>query len=135
MRIGLLEDNPGVSDYMSTLLKFEGHTVEDYTHGSCLLHTLFTETGVHLPLPYDLLIVDLLLPGMLSGLQTIQAIRQRLSPAQLPILIVTALSLAEIEEITTGLTTVPLLRKPFQRRVLLQMIADLTGGHDTKDRE
>jgi len=120
---------------MSTLLKLEGHTVEVYTHGSCLLDKLFLETEVRSPLPYDLVIVDLRLPGMLSGLQTIQAIHQRLSPAQLPILIVTALSLAEIEEITTGLTTVPLLRKPFQRRVLLQMIADLTGGHDTKDRE
>ena len=135
MRIGLLEDNPGVSDYMSTLLKLEGHTVEEYTHGSCLLVRLFTETEVRFPLPYDLLIVDLLLPGMLSGLQTIQTIHQRLSPAQLPILIVTALSLAEIEEITTGLTSVPILRKPFHRSVLLQMIEDLTSGHDTKDRE
>jgi|SRR5215472_655304 len=134
MKIGLLEDNPAVSDYLTVLLELEGHTVEGHTHGSCLLETLFPETEVRFPLPYDLILVDLVLPGKLSGLETIQAIQVRLSPAQLPLLIVTAVGPEILEEITMKLPTMPVLRKPFRRSDLLQMIEDLTSRHDPKDR-
>jgi len=132
MRIGLLEDNPGVIDFMSILLEMAGHTVEVHTHGSSLLETLFPETKVRFPLSYDLVIVDLLLPGTLSGLQTIQAIQQKLPSRQLPILIVTAVGPQILKEINMTLPTVPVLRKPFQRRALLQMIDYLTSCHETK---
>ena len=130
MKIGLLEDNPAVVEYMSTLLEMAGHTVEVHTHGSSLLETLFTEAGVRSPLPYDLLLVDLLLPGTLSGLEAIQSIQQRLSPGQLPILIVTAVGLELLEEVQTKLPTVTVLRKPFKRSVLLQLIEDIKRTQD-----
>lgn len=130
MKIGLLEDNPAVVEYMSTLLEMAGHTVEVHTHGSSLLETLFTKAGVRSPLPYDLLLVDLLLPGTLSGLEAIQSIQQRLSPGQLPILIVTAVGLELLEEVETKLPTVTVLRKPFKRSVLLQLIEDIKRTED-----
>jgi DNA-binding response OmpR family regulator len=130
MKIGLVEDNPAVGEYMSTLLEMAGHTVEIYTQGSSLLEVLFTEVGVRSPLPYDLVIVDLLLPGMLSGLATIQSIQQRLSPERLPVLIVTAVGPKPLEEVATKLPTVPVLRKPFQRRALLELIEEVKRTGD-----
>jgi DNA-binding response OmpR family regulator len=130
MKIGLLEDNPALIEFMSTLLEMAGHSVETHTHGSSLLEALFVETKVRFPLPYDLVIVDLLLPGTLSGLETIQTIHQRLSPTQLPILIVTAVGSGELEEVTTKLPGVPILRKPFQRSALLKLIEGLKGTED-----
>lgn len=125
MNIGLLEDNPALVDYMSTLLEMAGHKVHAHTQGSSFLETLFTEAGVRSPLPYDLVIVDLLLPGTLSGLEVIQYIQQRLSPGQLPIIIVTAIGLEQLEEVKTKLPTVPVLRKPFKRSALLQLIEEM----------
>ncbi len=130
MNIGLLEDNPALIDYMSTLLEMEGHTVEVHIHGSSLLETLFPEAEVRFPLLYDLVIVDLLLPGALSGLETIQAIQQRLLPRQLPILIMTAVGSGELQAVGMKLPTVPVLRKPFHRSALLQLIEDITRTKD-----
>ncbi len=132
MKIGLLEDNPAVGEYMSTLLEMAGHTVEVHTHGSSLLEMLFTEAGVRSPLPYDLVIVDLLLPGMLSGPETIQSIQRRLSPEQLPLLIVTAVGPEPLEEVATKLPTVLVLRKPFQRSALLELIEEVKRTGDTE---
>jgi CheY-like chemotaxis protein len=133
MKIGLLEDNPALLDFMSTMLEMAGHSVETHTSGSSLLETLFLETKVRFPLPYDIIIVDLLLPGSMSGLETIQTIRQRLSPTQLPVLIVTAVGSGELAEAITRLPEVPVLRKPFQRSALLQLIEELKGS-ENKDR-
>ena len=122
MNIALLEDNPPILDYLSTALEMLGHTVYKFTNSPPLLETLFTGESPRQPLPYDLALIDLLLPGPVTGLETAQKIRQAIPSQQLHIIVVSACSQKELEEAQAELPQVPILRKPFKMRELLQLI-------------
>ena len=127
MNIGLLEDNLAIADYLSIALEMAGHNVHTYTYGSSLLENLGSSMvgGLHASLPYDLIIVDLLLPGDISGLEAIQQIQRAIPHERLPIIIISAGSHDELEQARAILPDVPLLRKPFRTQALLQLISDL----------
>ena len=124
MNIALLEDNPPILDYLSTALEMLGHNVQKFTSSAPLLETLFIGESVRVPLPYDLALIDLLLPGpgSASGLRTVQIIREAISPQQLHIIVVSACSQKELEQAQAELPQVPILRKPFKMRQLLELI-------------
>jgi len=125
VNIALLEDNPPILDYLSTALEMHGHTVYRFTDSAPLLETILTWKNVPLSPPYDLAIIDLLLPGPVSGIETIQKIWQALAPYRLPMIVVTACSQKELEAARATLPQVPFLRKPFKMRELLQLINQL----------
>ena len=125
MNIGLLEDNPAILDYMSTALSMAGHNVYTHTDSPSLLATLFHTAGVRSPLLYDLVIVDLLLPGNMSGVEAIHCIRQTIPPRSLPIIIVSACSQDELTQVKARFPDVPVLRKPFKISSLLQLIENV----------
>ena len=122
MRIGLLEDNTAIHEYITTVLELAGHAVFTHTVGMSLLDELFTDTGSHSPLPYELVIVDLLLPGTLSGLAVINSIRQTIPPKTLPIIVVSAASQKQLLQIRERFPDVQVLQKPFPMKKLLQLI-------------
>jgi DNA-binding response OmpR family regulator len=122
VNIALLEDNPPILDYLSTALEMLGYTVHKFTNSAPLLDTLFIDDSVRVPLPYDLALIDLLLPGSVSGLQTAQIIRQAIPPQQLHIIVVSACSQKELEEAQAALPQMPILRKPFKMHELLRLI-------------
>ena len=122
MNIALLEDNPPILDYLSTALEMLGHTVYGFTNSALLLETLFDGDSVRTPLPYDLALIDLLLPGPISGLLTAQRIRQAILPPQLHIIVVSACSQKELEVAQAELPQVPILRKPFKMHELTELI-------------
>src|ERR1043165_1588105 len=68
-RILLVEDEPGVVLVVSDLLRAAGHIVEAASEGSTGLRRATEE-------PFDLLILDVMLPG-LSGLEICHSIRER----------------------------------------------------------
>ena len=127
MNIGLLEDNPAITDYLSIALEMAGHNVDTYTYGSSLLEKLGDSMvgSSYASLPYDLIIVDLLLPGNISGLEAIQQIQRAIPHERLPIIIISAGNQDELEQVRGILPYVPLLRKPFRTQALLQLISDL----------
>lgn len=125
MNIGLLEDNPAIVDYMSTALCMAGHEVYPHTDSPSLLAQLFHQTGIRSPLPYDLVIVDLLLPGTMSGIEAIHRIHQVIPPGTLPIIIVSACSQEELAQVKARFPHVPVLRKPFKMTSLLYMIENI----------
>ncbi len=125
MNIALLEDNPPILDYLSTALEMHGHTVHKFTDSAPLLETILTWKNTPLSLPYDLAIIDLLLPGPVSGIETIQKIWQALAPYRLPMIVVTACGQKELEAAQAILPQVPFLRKPFKMRELTQLINQL----------
>lgn len=125
MNIALLEDNPPILDYLSTALEMHGHTVYKFTDSAPLLETIPGGENTSVSLPYDLAIIDLLLPGPISGIETIQKIWQALAPYRLPMIVVTACSQKELEEARTIVPQVPFLRKPFKMRELTQLINQL----------
>ena len=121
MRIGLLEDNPAICDMMQVALELAGHTVCTHTYGQALLETL-TQHMPYTPLPYDLLIVDINLPGKLSGMDVITSVSRLLAPSTLPIIVVSASELSELSHIHSCFPTLPIIRKPFTIQMLLQAI-------------
>ena len=122
MKIGLLEDNINIHEYLTTVLEMAGHTVSAHMDGMSLLDTLFSEESKHTPLPYDLLIIDLSLPGTLSGLSVISYIRQTITPENLPIIVLSAASPNQLEEIQTRFPNVQVLQKPCEIKTLLRLI-------------
>lgn len=122
MKIAILEDNPAVLDYLSTALKMNGHQVQVFTHGAPLLEALFSTGQVPSPLPFDLILVDLLLPGDISGLQAIQVIRQAIPQERLPVIIVSASGQKELDSAQAQLPDTPIIRKPFKIMELLRAI-------------
>jgi two-component system, OmpR family, response regulator len=122
MKIGLLEDNPAILDYMTTALQMAGYSVEAHTTSASLLDSLLTGEDLADPLPYDVVIVDLLLPGNIPGLAAIEDIHRLISPERLPIIIISACSQVELEQVKEKLPDVPVLRKPFKMNTLLQLI-------------
>ena|SRR5712692_6264605 len=125
MNIGLLEDNPAILEYMTVALEMAGHRVRAYTQGSSLLKTIFIGSDIQSPLPYDLLIVDLFLPGDLSGLEAIERIQQAIPLSELPTILISAGSQDELEQVQKQLPGVPILRKPFKMNVLLELVEGL----------
>ncbi|GCE23652.1 hypothetical protein KDK_74520 [Dictyobacter kobayashii] len=77
--------------------------------------------------PYDLVVLDLLLPGTMTGADVFFAIRKEFESWQLPVIIITAVSGPTLEQFRRILPDdVPLLRKPFAPRTLRQLISQLT---------
>ena len=122
MNIGLLEDNPAIIEYLTTALKMAGHTVRAYTQGSSLLETILIDSDVQDPLPYDVLIIDLFLPGELSGLTVLERIQQVIPLSKLPTIIISAGSQDELEHAQKRFPGVPILRKPFKMNILLDLV-------------
>ena len=122
MKIGLLEDNINLHEYLTIVLEMAGHTVSAHMDGMSLLDTLFAEENKRTSLPYDLLVIDLSLPGTLSGLSVISYIRQTITPETLPIIVLSAASPNQLEDIQTRFPNIQVLQKPCEIKTLLRLI-------------
>ena len=122
MKIAILEDQPDILELLTTGLELAGHRACPYRTGTSLVETLFTPQSKHAPLPYDLLIIDLYLPGTPSGLEVINSIYQHIQPEMLPIILTSATSQSELSDLQAQLPTVTVLRQPFQLKDLLALI-------------
>lgn len=120
MYIALLEDNPSILDFLTRALEMAGHHVQQFIYSDALLHTLFNEERCSTP--FDALIVDLLLPGDISGLNAIHTIRKSSVHHHFPIVIISACAQKELDEIQADLPDIPVLRKPFKISELLHAL-------------
>ncbi|GHO85101.1 response regulator [Dictyobacter formicarum] len=130
MNIGVLDDNPAILAFLSTTLKMDGHIVTAHSTGVSMLEAIFPPTSSPYPqeVPYDLVILDLFLPGTMTGADVFFAIRKEFESWQLPVIIVTAVSGPTLEQFRYILPDdVPLLRKPFVPRTLRQLISQITN--------
>jgi len=127
MQIGLLEDNPSLVEWLTTALEFAGHNVHTYQDGPSLLRGLFAIDGFPLSLPFDLLLVDLFLPGGLSGWDVINQLRTTIPPEQLPIIVISGASMNHLDHFQASHPDIPVLQKPYQLRRLLWWIKILTA--------
>lgn len=118
MNIAVLEDNPVIGELMTIALTRADYKVSLYTRGIPFLEALRTHDH---HISYDLVIVDLGLPGRLSGLEVIACIRDFFSSV-LPIIVVSAAHQSELDRLHVSYPTLPILRKPFKIQMLLQAI-------------
>ncbi len=92
MKVLLVEDNERVANFVKKGLAEAGHTVDHADNGR---DGMFLAAGE----PYDVIVMDRMLPGNIDGLGIIAALRK--SGSKVPILILSAL--ADVDERIRGL--------------------------------
>jgi DNA-binding response OmpR family regulator len=128
MHIGVLDDNSSILEYLKTTLELAGSAVSTHTAGRSLLDALFPGSTAPAPLPYNLVILDLLLSEGLSGKEVFLTIRASIPREQLPVIFLTAASDQEIQHLRMSIAEpILVLRKPFRPQELLQMVASCGG--------
>lgn len=117
MKLLLVEDNERVSRFVTKGLKEAGHTVDHADNGREGMFLAASE-------PYDVIIMDRMLPGQIDGLTIIEALRK--TGNSTPILILSALS--DVDERIRGLRSGgdDYLTKPFAFGELLARL-DVLG--------
>lgn len=120
MRIAILEDDPAIGDFLTAVLQLEGHAVSLYQEAVAFLSSVLASASSE---RVEVCIVDLRLPGNLSGIDVIRQIRTA-SP-NLPILLISAEALVTLIAESQGLVGVRLLQKPFTLAALHRCLQDL----------
>ena len=117
MKLLLVEDNERVSQFVLKGLAEAGHTADHADNGRDGLFLAASE-------PYDVIVMDRMLPGGIDGLGIIAALRK--AGKQTPILILSALS--DVDERIRGLKSGgdDYLTKPFAFGELLARVDALT---------
>jgi two-component system OmpR family response regulator len=129
MRIGLLEDDPAICDMMQEMLQAAGHSVTAYQDGSDILATFHLEEPTALPPLFEILLVDLILPGDMTGEQVIHHVRM-ISPS-LPIVVISAVATSHLQAVARRYPGVRALQKPFKLRDLFAVIQGEASSHLT----
>lgn len=109
-RILVVEDDPGVRQFIVECLEMSGHRVTQAEHGEAGLAQIDNAEP-------DLMIVDFLMPGM-NGAQL--AAEVGIKRPDLPIIIATGY--ADMQEIERVVGKNAVLKKPFQMRDLLESV-------------
>ncbi len=118
MNISIVEDNDTVREMLTIALSLQGHHISTYKNGFSLLEKLST---MHADLP-DVLLVDEMLPGGLSGVETVHHLRM-MHPTPLPsVIFITGAGSVRIRHIEESLPEVAVLPKPIRIKALLQLI-------------
>jgi DNA-binding response OmpR family regulator len=117
MFIGLLEDNAGLCEFFNIFLELAGFTFEIH-------HT--AESFLQAAQRYDLILVDLLLDGDMTGVEVIERVREK--QPDLPVIVVSAYSERDIQEAIQGLAHVHYICKPFRTSALEALIREAAQG-------
>lgn len=115
MKLLIVEDEENIAQYLAKNLEAQGHTVDIAFNGSDALDTILEK-------PYDLITLDIILPG-LNGYEVCRAARAE--GIEAPILMLTAKD-GEYDEVDAfEMGADDFLRKPFSLVVLLARIGSL----------
>jgi len=127
VNIGILDDNVAILDFVAATLAMDGHLIFRHTTGESMLNTLFApSSSPESRVRYDLVILDLLLPGNLSGVDVFLRIRKAFDAEDLPIIVITAVNESTLEQFRRILPDdVPIVRKPFYPRQIRQLVAKM----------
>lgn len=106
MRLLLVEDHAELSIWVAKTLRQSGFVVDVVERGEHALTALLTQ-------PYDLVILDLSLPGM-DGLDVLRHLRAQEKTARVPVLILTARSTLDDKVKGLNLGADDYLAKPFE---------------------
>ncbi|MBI2306484.1 MAG: response regulator [Rhodocyclales bacterium] len=106
MRLLLVEDHSELAEWVSRALSQAGYAVDVLARGDHADHALLTQ-------PYDLVILDLSLPG-LDGLEVLHRLRSRERGSPTPVLVLTARGATEDRVKGLNLGADDYLPKPFE---------------------
>jgi CheY-like chemotaxis protein len=123
-RILVVEDEPGVREILSEMLRAHGHEVTEASSGDAAAPLLQ-------PQAFDLLCTDIVMPGVLNGIALARLAAER-DPG-LGIICVTGYSEAHLDLPPGDPLCRHLLRKPFRARQLLGLVDGVLFQRNVRD--
>ena len=114
IRILVIDDDPGVRGLLTILFEREGWTVTTAADGEVALEQIARVQP-------DVVVLDLMLPKR-TGLEVIRQIAERDDAAAEKVLVLTAVSEAQLRRLPADLHIRKLIRKPFDNTELLQSV-------------
>ena len=124
MRVGLLEDNPDIQDCITVTLEMHGHSVQIYSDGYQFLQALCSPNRD--VLAYDVVIVDLGLPGVVKGDAVIESLYSEVFTHSLGIIVYSGADRSELNSLATRFPNVVVVQKPIPMQRLLQCMKEVT---------
>ena len=118
----LVEDNGEVAEVCRAYFQQIGYEVKRAASAQEALEVLENETGI------DLVFSDILMPGVMNGLDLAQAVRDRFP--HLPVLLSTGYSSSAQDAVRQGFVV---LQKPFEFAALEQSVHEATRGKERPD--
>jgi DNA-binding response OmpR family regulator len=115
--IMIAEDDPGIVDMLSLILKREGHHVSPVSDGA-----QFIEKAKELK--PDLLVVDIMMPGV-YGSSAVKSLREARETAGTPVLFVTAVPPEQVRKVVPEAPDVMVLHKPVDAARFLEAVNTL----------
>ncbi|GCE13747.1 response regulator [Tengunoibacter tsumagoiensis] len=124
MRVGLLEDDIAIQEMLRLVLQDEGYTVINFADATACLEAFHINQPVEEPIPVDLMIVDWRLSDTTTGTEVIQQLRQDPRLRTLPIILTTAATFSNFEQIEH--LQISFLEKPFSVDEMTDLIKEIT---------
>jgi DNA-binding response OmpR family regulator len=123
MHVAILEDNVVILDMLTHAMTLGGHTTSTYTLASDLYEDLFHEGGgENAPAPYDILLLDYMLPEGLTGEDVVTRIRETYAPEQLPIIVISGTMQRHLVDLHKRYPDVIVIPKPVSLEFLFRMM-------------
>jgi CheY-like chemotaxis protein len=113
MRILVCEDQDAIRRMIETLVSASGHEVVGVETGAKAVNCCFAE-------PFDVLLLDLMLPGTLDGFEVCARVRAEPKTRDLPIIVISALDDPESRARAMKAGATAYYTKPFSPLTLLQ---------------
>lgn len=120
-KILIIEDEKMINYFLETRLKKEGFSVEIALNGQEALHKVHHKG-------YDLVLTDMMIPNI-SGLELIMRIKKSELNSNVPILVLSGLSSADLIVDVLAIGVNDYITKPFSIKVLMAKINQLLGSH------
>lgn len=115
MRVLVCEDQDAIRRMIETLVGSSGHEVVGVATGAKAVELASTE-------PFDILLLDLMLPGALDGFEVCARLRANESTKELPIFVISAMDDPESRERVRNAGATMFFAKPFRPLELLKDI-------------
>ncbi len=121
-KILVVDDEPSMLRYLQTLLEVESYNVDTAPSGEAAIEKLKNGTP-------DVVLLDVLMPGGMDGLQTLEMMRER--APQLKVIMLSCVSDTRKVVQAIRLGAQDYLTKPFQKDDLEAVIQQCIGGKAT----
>ena len=115
MRILVCEDQDAIRSMIETLVSASGHEVTGVATGTKAVELALSQ-------PFDVLLLDLMLPGTLDGFEVCERLRAEASTKHMPIFVISAMDDPSSRERAMGLGATAFYAKPFSPVALLKEI-------------
>lgn len=121
MRVLVCEDQDAIRQMITTLVGSSGHEVVGVSTGSKAVELASTE-------PFDILLLDLMLPGQFDGFQVCERLRGQEATKNLPIFIISAMDDPDSRARAKNVGATDFFGKPFRPLELLKVIQGIAAS-------